>query len=326
MSVIARSLSGILRPNCECITNADLDGVLSGMLLQQYLGWRIVGFSSCAGKPSDELWIEPGYELNENTIFIDLPVCKSGFQVIDQHFMAITKQDLKEMKADAKRSNPNTIRDRYWSSGEFMNGYTAKYPFGTVHFLLAGLESTGRMDRGWGPIERIGSALPEGGLDDINPIDLILRADRVVGNFSRYRPNCDDWRAWLIENGGELTRKLFQYIDRDFNARLKNEAGVGLRLRGLGCARDDGECVNLLDNQNREQLTRYLSWLGGLVELPALQVSNTFDRYRRLSGKRFALYRNNAEQVSQELRNNRDLFSYAIVTNKEVSITEFKVR
>ena len=64
-------LKSIFVKNQKCIVNSDLDGLLSGMLLQEFLNWEIVGFSSCAGKPDDEIWLkDDNIKINE-CVFVE---------------------------------------------------------------------------------------------------------------------------------------------------------------------------------------------------------------------------------------------------------------
>ena len=35
--------ASILRPNRECVLNTDLDGLLTGIILQNTLNWKVVG-------------------------------------------------------------------------------------------------------------------------------------------------------------------------------------------------------------------------------------------------------------------------------------------
>ena len=61
----------LLTNNQKCIVNTDIDGILTGLLLQHHLDWEVVGF--CDSK--DTIWITPGLIKNlENIIFLDMYV------------------------------------------------------------------------------------------------------------------------------------------------------------------------------------------------------------------------------------------------------------
>ena len=68
------TLNNVFERNQKCIINTDLDGLISGMFLQEFLGWEIVGFSSCCGKRNDNLWLKEGVSNINECVFVDLPV------------------------------------------------------------------------------------------------------------------------------------------------------------------------------------------------------------------------------------------------------------
>ena len=133
----------LFRKNQKCIINADLDGILSGMLLQQFLGWEVIGYSSCCGKLDDELWLEEKNEDIEDIrecVFVDLPVYVPDISVIDQHFVLLENDSIAKYNENKNKLNPNVMRKRLFKNQIGENQYTKKYPFGTAHFILALLE------------------------------------------------------------------------------------------------------------------------------------------------------------------------------------------
>lgn len=319
MTVIGKSLEPLITQARPCIINADLDGVLSGMLLQNNAGWRVVGFSNCAGATSDDLWLADSVTNLEDVVFVDLPVVVRDVYVIDQHFLAFTEEDVKRALGDVRKANPNILRGRHFSGGGVGAGYIAKYPFGTVHFVLAGLERLGLL-------REEGTFALRKDLTGFDSTDLVFRADRVVGNAVRYRPNCLSWARWMMENGGPLSCALFQEIvDGSLAQRQMRESLVGARLRQYGCSRDDGECVALLKDDGGS-LGRYLAWLSEALRVDVLRVPLGLRSFGRLSGYRRALQSvPQAAELSRDLlAKGASLFSYAIVTQREVSVTEIR--
>ena len=120
----------------KCIVNADLDGILSGMLLQRFLNWKVVGYSSCCGKPDDELWMADTSERIKDCIFVDLPMWIPSIATIDQHFIAFEKDSIDDYFKNNNKINPNAIRGRVFKTSNGRCEYTGKYPFGTVHLLV----------------------------------------------------------------------------------------------------------------------------------------------------------------------------------------------
>lgn len=91
---VNENIKNIFKKGRKCIINTDLDGLLSGLLLQNFLDWEIVGFSSCCGKPDDELWFENDINKLSDCVFVDLPVCIKDIYVIDQHFVSFDDKSI----------------------------------------------------------------------------------------------------------------------------------------------------------------------------------------------------------------------------------------
>ena len=100
-------ITNLFTKNRKCIINADLDGLLSGMVLEKFLGWEIVGFSSCSGKHDDELWLYNADENLKECVFVDLPVYIEKYSTIDQHFIAFDKESVDSYKENENKVNPN---------------------------------------------------------------------------------------------------------------------------------------------------------------------------------------------------------------------------
>ena len=99
---LSNEVINIFKPKRKCIINADLDGLLSGMILQEFLEWEVVGFSSCCGKPDDELWLYNIEEDINDCVFVDLPVYIKEYSTIDQHFVAFDKDSIEKYNNDGK--------------------------------------------------------------------------------------------------------------------------------------------------------------------------------------------------------------------------------
>ncbi len=95
------------------------------------------------------------------------------------------------------------MRNRVFKDKYGNNQYTAKYPFGTVHFILAILENYKIIDESF-------NFDFNKKFENFDLVDLILRADRVIRNTYSYTQNCIDWSNWIIEIGGTNTKNLFE--------------------------------------------------------------------------------------------------------------------
>ena len=313
--MLSNEITNLFVRNRKCIINADLDGLLSGMILHKFLGWDIVGFSSCSGQPDDELWLYNIKEDIEDCVFVDLPVYLRKYSTIDQHFIAFDKDSIEKYKHDNNKVNPNIMRERVFKRMDGRSEYTAKYPFGTIHFIIAVLENMGIIDDTFSFDFRKK-------LDDFDLADLILRADRVVGNTVFYTVNCLDWLKWLMAIGKNNTSLLFNMVQNELLHRKSNESKVELKMIQLGCKGKDGDCSNMLRNKDYESLKKYFNYLSYAMNMESIPVKEIID-FGKLSGMRYEINRNNFDFFKKEsLKEN--VFSFAFVTMRTLSVTYIK--
>lgn len=295
-------MTTLFAPNQQCIINADLDGILSGMILQKYLGWRIVGFSSCSGSPSDELWVmSPGVNLVK-CVFVDLPVALKSVHTIDQHFVSYDSDSVNRYNCCGNKLNPNSMRGRCYINGD----YCRKYPFGTVHFIIACLEHLGIIN---------GNIIKNKTNGAYDSLDLLLRADGVIKNTYTYTPNCFDWCNWMMQLGGETTSHIFSVAKNEYIERYNRIGSVEKDLSSLGCCRKDGDCSNLVRKNDIERLQTYMHFLSQWFGMPEINVSKC-SSVNLLTGKRLPI----SPHTPLETRE-KTVFSYAFVNANEVSIT-----
>ena len=300
----------------KCIINADLDGMLSGIILHNVLGWEIIGFSMCNGKPNDELWLPQGMTLERaiaECIFIDLPVMLKQATVIDQHFNALDEDSVNTFRVDENKINPNILRGMNYTSTE--KGYTRKYPFGTVHLIIAVLEKYNH---------NINLNLNKD-LGGFTSLDVLLRADRVIGNTDIYTPNCRDWADYLAtDNQGTITNLIKSIIHSDSLSEYSiREHNVEEKLKILGCARNDGDCSNLLSMGETTKVKEIIAWLSSILGLTAPSIPNNLQTSNVLTGERYPLSVDNYLSIKRILED-PNIFSYAIVNTRVLSVTRIK--
>lgn len=302
MTEYHETINRVLAPNKKCIINADLDGILSGMLLHKFLGWEVVGFSSCSGKPTDEIWVMDRTVDIGKCVYIDLPVALKSIDIIDQHFISFDEGGVDRYKNCNNKLNPNVMRKRHYSKGD----YCKKYPFGTVHFILALLESIGVITE---------DVLPDIQVSGISALDILLRADGVIANTSTYTNNCIDWCDWLIQVGGTTTNKIFSTVKNDYTSMLDTVPLVEQKLNLLGCHRKDGDCSNMLMRKDLDKLNQYLKYLSEMFNTTPLRVDNLYAT-KILTGSRHQV-----DTSINALLTQRKVFSYAFVNKDTLSIT-----
>lgn len=306
----------ILSEHKKCIINADLDGILCGTILSNALNWEVVGYSMCNGKITDDLWLPEDISTEDamnECVFLDLPVVKSGVATIDQHFNAFDDKDVSGYLNDYSKINPNMLRSMYYSSSE--RGYTRKYPFGTIHFIIAVLEKYKKMV----------SIDINKDLGGFKSIDVLLRADRVIGNSVTYNANCKDWINYLAkDNNGIVTNTIRKIIfDGDLDIYSRRETMVEEMLKSYGCSRKDGDCSMLLMNGQYSDVFYIIMKIANIFGLKPPKVRSDLIRCHALTGQRYPIFGGDFS-IARRKTLERDVFSYAIVSSREVSITKLK--
>ena len=299
------NLHNILYPKRKCIINADLDGILSGMLLQKFLNWEIVGFSSCSGNEADEIWISTPRTNVVDCVFVDLPVAYKRIDTIDQHFVLFSRDSVDRYMGCGNKINPNAMRGFCYNNGN----YTSKYPFGTVHFIIACLENIGVIKD---VIFHKDESLP------FDSLDVLFRADGVIKNMYNYTLNCSQWCNWMTSLGGDNTKFLFDTVLTDYIARYSKLQKVEKMLKSLGCARQDGDCSNMLRNNDLISLNKYISTLADMFSLDTIKINN-IQPIHKLVGHRASLNCFDEKEVRTP-----NIFSYAMVDSSTISITKIK--
>lgn len=222
-------LRELFNRNPNIIINNDIDGFLSGMILQKYYGCKVVGFSNS----KDKVWIAPEVNSIYDPVYIDMYVNKPEVVCIDQHIVADTQERLNRILAYGTKFNPNL----QLAQRTFESNFGYKYPFGTVHYLIKLMGDEG-VEVELGDLTRE-VHVEINGVDYItNPGQLLLRADDALYNtLKAYKENSADW--WRILNTCTSIQNIVDYIgvcERDKAVDYENN--IGNILCKLGCKKN----------------------------------------------------------------------------------------
>ncbi len=289
----------LLKSRNKIIINSDIDGVLSGLILQHYLNCEVVGFSNS----NDKIWTTTPFTENEKDfVFIDMFVARKDLACIDQHIVAVNEQHNNIIQQNKLKINPNTVRGRYFYPS---NSYRLKYPFGTVHFIIAFLEKEGiRLDFNLFSQE-----------SELQAIDFLLRADDAFHTTKvKYKENAKDWWKWLIKysNSGNITTKFSNYIS-DFkgnSSELKSK--VERKIFTFGCDKPDGNFSNILNDEKKlkKNFVDYVNYVAKTINLPTLTI---LDNWKIYEGEPKRINLKKAKFDSFIEKSQEKLFSYAFV-------------
>ncbi|PHR73698.1 MAG: hypothetical protein COA67_02935 [Lutibacter sp.] len=292
--------------NKPILINSDLDGIMSGLLLQKHLNCKVVGFTNSA----ETIWMQKNFTNFKDICFVDMFVANPEITCIDQHIVSVNEIHHDVLKVNPNKINPNLINPRFHLPN---SSYKLKYPFGTVHFIIAFLEKMG--------IE-IDAIITETNPHKLCCIDFILRADDTMKTTtdSKYMDNAKDWWNWLkkLSNNGQSTQKFINYLEDTTPKKakeLKRRIGDILKKDPYYCDSSDGgiDEVTTQDNILKTSSITYFKLVASLMQIDMFDVTNSYKKYNGIV-KRLSLSKNQQEElISLNAIDGKKLFSYAFV-------------
>jgi hypothetical protein len=119
----------IAERNKSCILSPDSDGLLCGLFMAKYLGWKIVGYYD--GKVL--LIKNNASPTATNTVFLDMEICRRNVRSVGHHMVLLNKNHRPEIFENYENCiQPNILRG-YDKNTQFQ----LKYPLATIHLLIA---------------------------------------------------------------------------------------------------------------------------------------------------------------------------------------------
>ncbi len=296
--------------NQKCIINTDLDGIFSGLILHNFLNWEIVGFCDSA----ESIWIDKNRCNNlSDCIFIDMFVFPEEIKCIDQHIISVDEEHNNLLTQSKNKLNPNLINKRNFLPNQ---SYYKKYPFGTVHFIIAWLEKNGIL---------VEMDLFNNVSIGISLIDLLLRADDTLNTstYSNYTDNAKEWWQWLenFSNEGNMILTLRNYIENIKNEKTKSKIVIQkeliadlLKSKPFYCDSPDGGykgAKSLGSKFLKPNVKDYINFIAEKAGINCFNLNFSFSQIKGIA-KRVELTDKQLQQIKEgELY--KDLFSYAFV-------------
>ena len=299
----------ILR-NRPLIINADLDGIISGLLLSKYLNCSIVGFSNS----NKEIWLRQDFNKELKSIcFVDLFVVNPDIVSVDQHIIAGNETHFKELSKNPNKINPNLLNPRFHKPSK---SYRLKYPFGTVHFIIALLERNG-IDLSEIKLQKE--------LQGIKFIDLLLRADDCMKTsiYSSYTSNAEEWWAWLYSYSkkGKTIAACKGYLD-NFSKKeaeqIKRKLSRFMKNAPYNCDSSDGGIDQLTTNGFiKENVFQLVELLCNLTEEPVFKLGGLYKKFTGIAERTTLSDTQLTELTLKGTIDKKRVFSYAFVRTVE---------
>ena len=316
------TLSELFKFNKNIVINTDIDGFLSGMILQKYYGCRVVGFTDSA----KSLWISPEVVSIKDPIYIDLYVVDPDVVCIENHIISYDSIQTNEIKSLHRlmgyyefrtKWNPNLERNR-----NCQDNYIYKYPFGTVHYLIA-LMAQDNIH------VRLDNLSKEIIIQDIwttfrvTPGMILLRADDALNSsLIKYKENCRDWWQWLEDTFNSQAIFLIKEYLYSLNSEFDYNRNILDRffLDYLKCDGKDGSFKkdSVRNNQDGvsdriKEYTKKISEIFGLE----LDLPQKLDYYEGRDIQHF----NVPSRYKQDDIRDLNIFSYAYVYRSRLRCT-----
>lgn len=171
-SEIIKKHPWIIARDQNCILSPDSDGLLSGLFMANYLNWKICGFYD--GK----VLIKCRGVSARKCIFLDMEIVRNEVRSVGQHMLMYDKHNL----PPTWKELDNCLSANKLRNYDYKHDFQSKYPFATIHLLLAIIGS------------RRALSIPT------RAISVLLYADGTFKNLFNYPENCLSWLSFLQAN------------------------------------------------------------------------------------------------------------------------------
>ncbi len=212
----------IIERDQSCILSPDSDGLLCGLFMSHYLGWKIKGFYD--GKV---MAVEKDTRPQE-CVFLDMEIFRQHIRSVGQHMVMYDKAAL-----PANWSNfSNCIAANNLKNFDFKNDFKIKYPLGTIHLLISILGHTRTI-----PVNK-------------GAVSILLYTDGTFKNQFNYPENCLAWLDFMgAQNEHNPLQKIF--LDKHYSTY---ELMVELRelfseISVIGGGKRGGDKIKISDSQ-----------------------------------------------------------------------------
>ena len=297
-------LSEIFSKNKNIVINSDIDGILSGIILNKYYGCEIVGFSNS----KEAVWLKPGIGVYD-PVYIDLYVVNPDVICIEQHIIATDANHLQQLKNLGTKLNPNLDRGKV-----FTDDYYHKYPFGTVHYLITLMEEEGiKVD-----LPNLDEVITAPNGTSITIGQLILRADDALySSLGPYADNAQDWWNWLVRKSNHAASVQLLDLEvsstkKELNKAIKEKTGVFF-VQGFGCNGKDGAFDKVTDSNEciRTEFRDFIFFVAEVMNNLDITVPTFLKAHTGVFKKRIVY--GHQKGLLDQLINDPTLFSYAFI-------------
>lgn len=174
--------------NKYCILSPDSDGLLCGLFMSKYRGWKIVGFYD------DKVGLIQHNYLEEDIVLLDGEIFRESVKSIGHHMLKLNKNQKVDFSGFKQCIQPNLLRNY-----DGKHDFRLKYPLATIHLLVS----------------IIAYADYKNGREEIvlseNAVAPLFFTDGVFNVLFSYPENVLNWLSYLrINEDWNPLKKIFQ--------------------------------------------------------------------------------------------------------------------
>lgn len=211
----------LVEKELPCILSPDSDGLLCGLLMTNILNWKVVGFYD--GKAL----IKVKDHKASDCVFLDMEMLRAGVRSVGQHMLMYNYRNPPAIWPTLHECiSMNDLRQF-----DYSHRFTEKYPFATIHFLLAVLGHQQNI-----PISE-------------SAIAPLLYTDGTFKNLFNYPENCLSWLKFLqAEKPASPLHAIFQndhYTTHEFMVALRD---LFQEFHDLNNGKRGGDKISLTDS------------------------------------------------------------------------------
>ncbi len=177
--------------NRYCVLSPDSDGLLCGLFMARFRGWKIVGFYD------DKIGIINHDFLDKDLIFLDGEIFRKSVKSVGHHMLKLNKRQNVDFSGFDNCIQPNLMRNY-----DGKNNFRLKYPLATIHLLISIIAYADKLSG----IQQI--------TFDENAIAPLFFTDGVFNVLFSYPENVLHWLSYL--RIGENWNPLKNVFENEF--------------------------------------------------------------------------------------------------------------
>lgn len=112
--------------NRLCVLSPDSDGLLCGLFMAKYRGWKVVGFYD------DKVGLIHNDFVDKDLIFLDGEIFRESVKSMGHHMLKLNNNRTVDFSGFKNCIQPNLLRNY-----DGKHNFRLKYPLATIHFLIS---------------------------------------------------------------------------------------------------------------------------------------------------------------------------------------------